>query len=88
MTDEQFEAADSGDPGEMGSSITLIGRVATQTKLPTSGLQQGDVYAVTRGRKFAGWDYRGRWVVGNWDDPGMARDYFEISLEDVPEVAQ
>lgn len=67
---------------------TLRYRVPTVGDLPTDPAPM-DCWAVTDGRLYAGAipaEYGGGWELGPWDEPGAARDWFGIELDDVPEA--
>lgn len=64
-------------------------RVATADDLPAAP-ESMDCYAIQAGWQYAGAipsEYGGGWEYGGWDDPGAARDWFGIELDDVPEAS-
>lgn len=64
-------------------------RVPTLDDLPASPAAM-DCYAVDAGRLYAGArpaEYGGGWEVGGWDEPGAAREWFGVELDDVPREA-
>lgn len=66
----------------MTDELRIVGRIPTLADLPASATLI-DLFAVTTGRQYAGKVPDG-WQIGGWDDPGAARDYFGVELEDVP----